>query len=47
MSGNWDVHGRNRNWKQHFKAHDILAVPDKWEFPWVWNSNLPALNLRL
>ncbi|ABA58293.1 conserved hypothetical protein [Nitrosococcus oceani ATCC 19707] len=25
--------GRNRRWR-HFKAADVLSVPDSWEFPW-------------
>jgi hypothetical protein len=25
--------GRNAGWK-HLDAHDILAMPDKWEYPW-------------
>jgi hypothetical protein len=25
--------GRNRRWR-HFKAADVLSVPDCWEFPW-------------
>jgi len=25
--------GRNRHWR-HFKAHDIISMPDKWEYPW-------------
>ena len=32
-------HGRNKNWK-HLHAHDILSMPDKWEYPWfaAWDS---------
>ncbi len=26
-------HGRNHQWK-HFKAADILSMPDCWEYPW-------------
>jgi len=26
-------HGRNRRWP-HFKASQILSMPDKWEYPW-------------
>lgn len=31
--------GRNHDWK-HFHAHDILSMPDKWEYPWfaAWDS---------
>ncbi len=25
--------GRNRHWP-HFKAHDVIIMPDKWEYPW-------------
>ncbi|CAG2188861.1 unnamed protein product [Mytilus edulis] len=38
--GNWDVMERNIKWRKHFKAKDILSVPDKWEFPWfaTWDT---------
>jgi hypothetical protein len=26
-------HGRNAAWK-HLNNHDVLAMPDKWEYPW-------------
>jgi hypothetical protein len=26
-------HGRNAHWK-HFYSHDVLSMPDKWEYPW-------------
>ena len=26
--------GRNKYWK-HVKCHDIISMPDKWEYPWV------------
>lgn len=26
-------HGRNHEWS-HLYAHDILSMPDKWEYPW-------------
>jgi hypothetical protein len=29
-----DVLDGKRVWK-HMNCHDVLAVPDKWEFPWV------------
>lgn len=31
--------GRNSNWK-HLHAHDILSMPDKWEYPWfaAWDT---------
>jgi hypothetical protein len=25
--------GRNRTWK-HLKAHDVISMPDSWEYPW-------------
>jgi hypothetical protein len=25
--------GRNRHWR-HLEAHDIISMPDKWEYPW-------------
>jgi hypothetical protein len=25
--------GRNHRWR-HFRAHDIISMPDKWEYPW-------------
>ena len=32
-------HGRNSNWKT-FRNHDILSMPDAWEYPWfaAWDS---------
>ena len=27
------AHGRNHEW-QHLYAHDVLSMPDKWEYPW-------------
>src|SRR5208282_4007814 len=27
------LNGRNRNWR-HLSSHDILVMPDKWEYPW-------------
>jgi len=32
-------HGRNSNWKV-FRNHDILSMPDAWEYPWfaAWDS---------
>jgi hypothetical protein len=31
--------GRNHSW-WHFDAHDVLLMPDKWEYPWfaAWDS---------
>jgi hypothetical protein len=25
--------GRNRHWR-HLRAHDVISMPDKWEYPW-------------
>jgi hypothetical protein len=25
--------GRNRRWR-HMKAHDVISMPDTWEYPW-------------
>jgi hypothetical protein len=25
--------GRNREWR-HLRAHDVISMPDKWEYPW-------------
>jgi hypothetical protein len=32
-------HGRNRDW-HHMDNHDVISMPDKWEYPWyaVWDS---------
>ena len=27
------LQNRNSNW-QHFKAHDVISMPDCWEYPW-------------
>ncbi|XP_062572717.1 uncharacterized protein LOC134234672, partial [Saccostrea cucullata] len=36
---NWDVLCRNKDWT-HLSSYDVLAVPDKWEFPWfaTWDT---------
>ncbi|CAZ96010.1 glucosidase [Zobellia galactanivorans] len=33
------LHGRNSTWKT-FRNHDILSMPDAWEYPWfaAWDS---------
>lgn len=40
--------GRNHRW-QHFRAADIISMPDKWEYPWfaVWDSAFHAISLAL
>ncbi|MDY3559103.1 glucosidase [Gemmata sp. JC673] len=37
-------YARNSDW-QHFKASDILSMPDKWEYPWFagWDSAFHAV----
>jgi hypothetical protein len=41
-------YGRNRYWK-HFRASDVISMPDKWEYPWfaAWDLafHCPALAL--
>ncbi|QHI97517.1 glucosidase [Xylophilus rhododendri] len=32
-------HGRNAAW-DHLRAHDILLMPDKWEYPWFASWDL-------
>ncbi|WP_051149873.1 MGH1-like glycoside hydrolase domain-containing protein [Methylohalobius crimeensis] len=36
--------GRNRHWR-HLKAHDVISVPDCWEFPWfaAWDVAYQAM----
>ncbi|MEM1059019.1 MAG: glucosidase [Verrucomicrobiota bacterium] len=33
------LHGRNHSWK-HLYCHDILSMPDQWEYPWfaAWDT---------
>ncbi len=40
--------GRNSKWL-HLYNDDVLAMPDKWEFPWyaVWDSAFHAITLSL
>ncbi|XP_033748576.1 uncharacterized protein YMR196W-like isoform X2 [Pecten maximus] len=37
---------RNNQWT-HFNAHDIMSVPDKWEFPWFapWDTAFQMIPL--
>jgi hypothetical protein len=37
-------YARNSDW-QHFKAADVLSMPDKWEYPWfaAWDSAFHAV----
>ncbi len=40
--------GRNRLWS-HLHAHDIISMPDKWEYPWfaAWDLAFHAIPLAL
>jgi hypothetical protein len=40
--------GRNREWF-HLKTHDILSMPDKWEYPWfaAWDLAFHCIPLAL
>ncbi|WP_075602042.1 MGH1-like glycoside hydrolase domain-containing protein [Saccharicrinis aurantiacus] len=39
---------RNNDW-EHLKNHDIISMPDKWEYPWyaVWDSAFHTLPLSV
>jgi len=41
-------HGRNRAWR-HLKAHDVVSMPDKWEYPWfaAWDLAFHCAALAL
>jgi Mannosylglycerate hydrolase MGH1-like glycoside hydrolase domain len=41
-------HGRNSNWP-HLNNADIMAMPDKWEYPWyaAWDLAFHAVTLAL
>jgi hypothetical protein len=46
----WDgTTGVNPAWSGKVDAHDVLILPDKWEFPWLasWDSGFHALTARL
>ncbi|MBI1225971.1 MAG: glucosidase [Bacteroidetes bacterium] len=38
--------GRNANWR-HLNAHDIISMPDKWEYPWfaAWDLAFQCIPL--
>ena len=42
----WD--GRNADWT-HFDSHDILSMPDKWEYPWfaAWDLAFHCIPLAV
>ncbi|MCL6523593.1 MAG: glucosidase [Thermoflavifilum sp.] len=40
--------GRNHNWR-HLNNHDVLSVPDKWEYPWyaAWDLAFHCVAMAL
>ncbi|HEY4155021.1 MAG TPA: glucosidase [Puia sp.] len=40
--------GRNHNWK-HLKNQDIIAMPDKWEYPWyaAWDMAFQSIPMSM
>jgi hypothetical protein len=40
--------GRNRRWR-HMQAHDVVSMPDKWEYPWfaAWDLAFHCAALAL
>ena len=40
--------GRNHRWR-HLKAHDLISMPDKWEYPWfaAWDTAYHCAALAL
>jgi mannosylglycerate hydrolase MGH1-like protein len=40
--------GRNHDWK-HLKNQDIIAMPDKWEYPWyaAWDLAFQSISMAL
>jgi hypothetical protein len=40
------MHGRNHRWT-HLNGHDIISMPDKWEYPWfaAWDLAFHAITL--
>jgi hypothetical protein len=42
------MNGRNSNWK-HLKNQDIIAMPDKWEYPWyaAWDLAFHCISLAI
>ncbi len=37
-AGRWK--GRNADWALHFHTHDVVLMPDKWEYPWFASWDL-------
>ncbi len=48
LDGRPDTNRRNEGWS-NLHAHDILSMPDKWEYPWfaVWDSAFHTQALML
>jgi mannosylglycerate hydrolase MGH1-like protein len=42
------MYGRNHDWK-HLKNQDIIAMPDKWEYPWyaAWDLAFQSIAMAL
>src|SRR5579871_2803930 len=42
------LYGRNHDWK-HLKNQDIIAMPDKWEYPWyaAWDLAFQSIAMAL
>ncbi len=40
--------GRNHDWK-HLKNQDIIAMPDKWEYPWyaAWDMAFQCIPMAM
>ncbi len=49
----WSVHAQNTNVRNaswfHLDAHDVISMPDKWEYPWfaAWDLALQTVPLSL
>ncbi|MBS1918051.1 MAG: glucosidase [Bacteroidetes bacterium] len=42
------INGRNHDWK-HLKNQDIIAMPDKWEYPWyaAWDLAFQCISMAI
>jgi hypothetical protein len=42
------LYGRNHDWR-HLKNQDIIAMPDKWEYPWyaAWDLAFQSISMAL
>jgi hypothetical protein len=45
---NGKMYGRNSDWK-HLKNQDIIAMPDKWEYPWyaAWDLAFQCISMAV